>query len=296
MSWVKLDDGFPDHPKILAAGALAGFLWTCGLAYCNRQKVKTGFIPETKVPVLFPLPQPMKLAAKLVAVGLWERADDGFQVHDYHDFQPSENLRAARSEAGKLGGARSGQVRRSKQAEKQLASPIEATSKQVASGNEATANQELPETEAFASNPGPLPDQKATDLAEADASAPILVPLDDLLAAETAEEITARTRKEQRAYRLPKDFPLTEALRKIASDNGCRDPETMHAAFLDYWRGTGRPMVDWTATYRRWARDGHCGNAIKACACFKGRHTPVHGSVTSAEIVRDRMRAAGDIP
>ncbi len=267
VSWVKLDDRFADHPKVLAAGALAGFMWVCGLAYANSQKKRDGFIPATKVPVLYPLPSPMKLAKKLVAVGLWEERDDGYQIHDYHDFQPSDDVRSARSEAGRRGGQRSGATRRAKQESKQLASSllpeIEANDQQGASKAQAIASNPVP---------GPVP----TEEAEADASAPELVPIDDLLGSGSAEEITAPARKEQRACRLPKDFPLTAALRKVATDNGCRDPEVMHAAFVDYWRGTGRRMVDWTATYRTWARNGHCGNVLKACACLK---TVVRGAL-----------------
>jgi len=36
MAWVRLDDGFPDHPKALQAGPLACWLYVCGIAYANR--------------------------------------------------------------------------------------------------------------------------------------------------------------------------------------------------------------------------------------------------------------------
>jgi hypothetical protein len=41
----------------------------------------------------------------------------------------------------------------------------------------------------------------------------------------------------------------------------------MHAAFVDYWHGTGTPRADWVATYRAWARNGHGGPPGKACGC-----------------------------
>jgi hypothetical protein len=115
MSWVKIDDGAPDHPKLLAAGAEACWLWVCGLAYCNRQPKRTGLIPEAKVSVLYPVKNAAKLAERLVKVGLWERAEGGgYQIHDYLDFQPTLDLRAARAEAGRAGGRKSGEARRSK--------------------------------------------------------------------------------------------------------------------------------------------------------------------------------------
>lgn len=147
MSWVKLDDGFPDHPKVLRAGPLAAWLWACGLAYCNRQPARDGFIPTEKVRVLYPVAAPMSLARKLVEVGLWEAVDGGYRVHDYHDYQPREDLRTKRAEAGRRGGERSGEARRAQQPTKHIASITEATVKQSGSNNEA-----------IASNPGPVPD------------------------------------------------------------------------------------------------------------------------------------------
>ncbi|MBV9311572.1 MAG: hypothetical protein JOZ73_12105 [Solirubrobacterales bacterium] len=120
MSWVRLDDGFSEHPKILAAGPQAGWLWVCGLAYCNRQKKKDGFIPERMIRLLADLRSVAKLAMKLVAVGLWEIVQGGFRVHDYHEYQPStersdaerREVSATRAALGRIGGERSGEARR----------------------------------------------------------------------------------------------------------------------------------------------------------------------------------------
>lgn len=151
MGWVSIDDGAPDHRKQLAAGPLACWLWVCGLAYCNRQKARDGFIPEGKVSVLYPIPSWRREASKLVEVGLWERTEGGYLVHDYHEYQlTAEKVAArqeARREAGKLGGKRSGESRRAKQA-----SP----------GDKANAKQVLRENEAGCfdageANPNPSP-------------------------------------------------------------------------------------------------------------------------------------------
>jgi hypothetical protein len=136
MSWAAIDDNAPEHRKLLAVGPVACWLWVCGIAYCNRQKARDGFIPETKISVLYPIPNAKREAEKLVAGGLWERVDGGFLVHDYHDYQPSaeevEAMRQAKRRAGSAGGKRSGEVRRAKaEAAKQT--------KQVLQENEAGA-------------------------------------------------------------------------------------------------------------------------------------------------------------
>lgn len=150
MSWVKLDDNFPDHAKILAAGAAAGWLWVCGLAYCNRQKRRDGFIPAAKVRTLYPMPAAKKCAENLEKVGLWERIEGGYRVHDYHDYQPTQEqvdaLKAVRSRAGRLGG-------RSKR---------QANTKQTPSKHQAV--EKLPREANANPVPVPVPVPERTDL------------------------------------------------------------------------------------------------------------------------------------
>lgn len=85
MAWVYLDNAFPDHPKVAAAGGDAAWLFVCALAYVKRYETE-GFIPEAQVPRLTDRKSPNRLAAKLVEVGLWDEHPQGFMVHDYHDW------------------------------------------------------------------------------------------------------------------------------------------------------------------------------------------------------------------
>lgn len=88
--WLKIDDGFPDHPKVVKAGPLAGWLYLCGLCYCKRQTTD-GFIPAEVVPRLSTVPRVDREAERLVEVGLWEPAEGGYVVHDYLDWNPSRS-------------------------------------------------------------------------------------------------------------------------------------------------------------------------------------------------------------
>jgi len=86
MTWVKLDDGFCDHPKVLAAGPAAGWLYVAGLCYAGRF-LTDGFIPSGVERKLTDLPRPGVLVAKLLDVGLWEEVDGGWWIHDFDRFQ-----------------------------------------------------------------------------------------------------------------------------------------------------------------------------------------------------------------
>lgn len=69
-TYVRVHDGLPDHPKIIAAGGEAAWLYICGLAYCSRQ-LTDGVIPKGLVPRLTDSSKSEALASALLRVGLW---------------------------------------------------------------------------------------------------------------------------------------------------------------------------------------------------------------------------------
>lgn len=114
MSWAKIDDRANEHHKLLDAGPEAAWMWTCGLMYANRQPKRDGRIPEAAILMLYPFKAPKKLASKLVAVGLWERADGAYVIHNYHKWNPSpEQVEQARA-AGRARAAKSYAARKAK--------------------------------------------------------------------------------------------------------------------------------------------------------------------------------------
>lgn len=92
MTWVRLDDGFADHPKFLKAGPLAGYLAICAIAWSGRN-LTDGEIPEEQLPRLVNLDgfrvKHRDLADRLVQIGLWHRKEDGWLIHDFHEYQSS---------------------------------------------------------------------------------------------------------------------------------------------------------------------------------------------------------------
>lgn len=93
MGWVYLDDSFPEHSKMIAAGGDAVLLWIYGLAYCNR-RLTEGRIPKAYVPQLTDRRKPLDLAAKLVKVGLWLDDRECYRVHDYDKWNHSATAKA----------------------------------------------------------------------------------------------------------------------------------------------------------------------------------------------------------
>lgn len=98
--FVKLDNQFPDHPKVLEAGPQAAWLYVAGLCYCSRQ-LSDGFIPASIVSRLCDVRAPKVLASRLVRVGLWVETEGGYRVHNYLDHQTSAKDVSAAREANK---------------------------------------------------------------------------------------------------------------------------------------------------------------------------------------------------
>jgi hypothetical protein len=147
VTWVKLDDTFPEREDMVRAGPLGLAMHVAATCYCNRN-LTNGVILRSAVRRLLEVDDPEAIATSLVDVGTWLAADDGYRLLDYFPNQPSaENVRqlsATRAEAGRKGGKASG---RSRPQSKQTSSTNgQANAKQVAS--------RLVETNA---NPGPSP-------------------------------------------------------------------------------------------------------------------------------------------
>lgn len=220
MAWVKLDDQARQHRKILAAGPVGAWLWVCGLMYCNSQKARDGFVPEAAVPVLYPVPGWRREAARLVSVGLWERVEGGYLVHDYHEYQPTaeeaERQRAQKALAGRAGGIRSGASRKA---------DGQANSKHQAEADAKHAASLLPKPVPIPSRPDPVEDPPKPPKGG------------------------ARTR----GSRLPAGWVPSESVITWARAQGIADPLGPLDEFHDHWRqigGARGTKLDWDAAYR----------------------------------------------
>lgn len=101
--WVKVDDAFPEHRKVVEAGRHLGTygrgrviaIWQVGICFCNRN-FTDGFIDEPTIRTwtLYDK-RPLDVAIVMAQTmpngdpGLLVRVDGGFRFHDYDDYQPS---------------------------------------------------------------------------------------------------------------------------------------------------------------------------------------------------------------
>lgn len=106
MVWVKVDDEFYVHPKVMRLETETS-LACIGLhlfALCwSNQQLTDGFIPSGTVARLA-VGDATMLVDDLLHVGLWEKTEGGYQIHDYLDFQPSRAQYEAEIEAKRAGG------------------------------------------------------------------------------------------------------------------------------------------------------------------------------------------------
>ena len=89
MTWVKIDDSFPNHPKIVGLTDKAFRIHISGLCYCGTY-LTDGFIPMTIARQL--CNENISFIAELCEAGLWKEAmaENGFRIHDYLAHQTSK--------------------------------------------------------------------------------------------------------------------------------------------------------------------------------------------------------------
>ena len=219
MTWVRIDDAMPEHPKVLAAGPLAFALDVAAICYSARNGTN-GRIPRAKVRLLLDLSDvrigrakvdPIALAEKLVECGRWHRDGDDYVIHDFAEYnftrEETEDraleLREKRRAAGRLGGLRRAQGARSNGEANAdpVASKTEANVKQNRSkpeaNDEANAKQTPSKTEAPIPIPIPVSNNNNTPPTPPEGEAKA----DDALAADTVEAARGPIEAELRKHR-----------------------------------------------------------------------------------------------
>ena len=145
--WFKVDDKLWGHPKWLAATPNARALWISAGSWSAAHD-QDGLVPKHVLPVLGGR---AKDAEQLVAVGLWEKCENGWRFHNWLEYQPTaeqtRTVRERRREAGRMGGLRSGLAR----------SKTEANAEANASGGASPVPEAKPNPVPSRTRPVPVP-------------------------------------------------------------------------------------------------------------------------------------------
>lgn len=91
MSYVLLDEGFSENPKITSLTDKAYRLHVTALNYCGRN-LTNGAISELalkKTGAISKIARPKTVVKQLVSAGLWHPNGDGWTIHDYLEYNPS---------------------------------------------------------------------------------------------------------------------------------------------------------------------------------------------------------------
>ncbi len=102
MVWAKVDDRFPQHPKVVGLDPAAVGVWL--MCLCDARARGDSAVPA-KLPERYAPGRGAELAAALESCGLWERTETGWLIHDSATYLPPANLSAKRSQAGSKGAA-----------------------------------------------------------------------------------------------------------------------------------------------------------------------------------------------
>ena len=118
MSWLRIDDNFVEHPKVLDLSDRAFRLHMAGLCFCARNLTDGVLVARAVKTVCAITGANRRHLVELRDVGLWDERADGYAIRDYLDYnfdrESIKALREKRADAGRKGGIRSGEARRSK--------------------------------------------------------------------------------------------------------------------------------------------------------------------------------------
>lgn len=86
MPWVRLDDRFPSHRKVALLSDRAFRLYVSALCW-SAENLTEGKITDRELPVVARLRGIKAAARELEAARLWDRVNDGWEIHDYLIYQ-----------------------------------------------------------------------------------------------------------------------------------------------------------------------------------------------------------------
>jgi hypothetical protein len=229
VSWGKVDDTLHGHPKAIDAGHEAMGLWVEGLSYASAY-LTDGHVQRTAGARLAGDEATLeRLAARLVRARLWEShpTGDGWQIHDFLQYNPSrEQVLAER--AAKRAGGRAGAARRwTKGADG-------STHGMTQGGSHASAI-------GIGDAPDPVPSRPVPTQERPLVSLPLTL---------ASEKPSRRERRKPESSAPASDATTAEVEAWLATWSIPHTDEAMR--FVNHARSVDRRCRDWTAGWRNW--------------------------------------------
>jgi hypothetical protein len=95
MTWVRIDDGFPNHPKIIGLSDGAFRLYITALCYSNAY-LTDGIVPQKTIKKL----SNSRHISALIEANLWEKCGDDIIILGYEEYQfTKERVESERKKA-----------------------------------------------------------------------------------------------------------------------------------------------------------------------------------------------------
>lgn len=233
MTWFKVDDSFHSHPKVMAASPAALGLWVVAGSW-SGMNLTEGHVPSHVLPRL--MPKAERLARELVAVGLWDRVENGFVFHDWTTYNPTRAEAIAARERQSSGGA-IGNHRRWHEGKGKVDPRCRYCQNDTPPNGRVTDRVPDGGTESVP-NPPSRPDPTRPDK---DAPPPSAGP----------------PANPGRGEPLPEDFRPTDSMRRwaVATFGNAIDVEYETAQFRSHYRATGTRRKSWPDAWQKWVRE-----------------------------------------
>lgn len=289
---MKIDDGFADHPKIAAVGAIGAWLQIQALCYANRN-LTDGFIPHgiarsfvfrgtervDDQQVAWQLGETSgnqgrdatecDWIAVMIDAGLWDPVDGGYVIHNYEQYQPLKSQVLSEREKSRVRQGRATSRRESRQHHAVTHGVSDAVSDAVNSG---------------APVPVPVPVELHTSVCSSTARAP------EVSADAALDGMYPNPVPWPACW--PEGFdPLTRPLlaetARVHSPK-CTDVAKAFGKFRAWALSEGVRTARWDQRWARWAME----HDQRACPCGAGAATGRRGPATDAEAIASAQRGA----
>ena len=100
MAWLKIDDGFAEHPKIEALSDRELRIHVAAMCMSARNLTDGKVSPRDARALLGRHRGRMKHINRLVEVGVWAQTQDGWEINDYLHYNPTaDSVREERRKA-----------------------------------------------------------------------------------------------------------------------------------------------------------------------------------------------------